>query len=195
MPEGPEVKIISEWMKSKICGKYLMNIFCDIHSKYRPKGIPGIKLINTSYPLQIIDVFCRGKQIFLCLQDDNNKYYINSTLGMEGHWILGRNDPNNIKSNSNHSNLWLKIGDKLYKNEYDNLIFETVLELYFNDSRHFGNFRILTENQHKNKITKDVGQDLLNDNINWEDYYPKIKQIMSRTKKLNISEFLLKQSY
>ena len=136
-------------------------------------------------PLHIKDVICKGKQIFFILIDKNGtKYYMNSTLGMEGKWLLERRWIES--SGKTHSNLWLNIYDDVSKN---------IFKLYYDDVRHGGNIRFLDENEYNNKITKEIGPDLLSENIEWNDYYNKVKNIMSRVSKLTLDKFLLDQKY
>ena len=200
MPEGPEVKIITEWLKSICVGKYYMSLFIDISSKYYKYELTGMKHIKNIQTLRIDDIICKGKQIFFVLINDQilyddynniyenyNKYYINSTLALEGYWSLQKQW---VKSTGNsHSNLWITLGDK-QNNKYEN-----IFNLYFDDSRHHGNIRILNEQEYTNKINKDIGPDLLNEEVEWDLYYTKVKNIMDRTRTLTLEDFLLKQNY
>jgi len=72
MPEGPEIKIITDWLS---------------------KNFSGTKIINNSKYPQINGFFiqtvkCKGKQIFFHLVNGDHKYYLNSRLALEGKWTL-----------------------------------------------------------------------------------------------------------
>ena len=157
----------------------------DKSSKYYPDGIRGIEYINGI--MKVIGVDCKGKYIFIKVQDANNNiYYIYNHLGMEGKWLKQRKW---LNTGNSHSNLWITIGHNLNGN-----IFENVFDFYFDDVRHYGKFEILSEDQYINKLNG-IGPDMLSDDVSFEIYYNKVQDIMSRTKTLNLAEFLLKQNY
>lgn len=191
MPEGPEVRIITGWIRSKIHQKYLLGIFHDYNSKFFKKGgIEGITLINSLFPIYISDVFCKGKHIYICLQKDNIKYYIYNHLNMEGHWRLDRKWRENGEITM-HSNLWMKVGSQ----QSDKELFADIFDIFFDDSRKFGKFAILTESEYQNRIKNELGPDLLNENVPWDLYHKRIKDIMSRVRTKNIADYLLDQKY
>ena len=180
MPEGPEAKIVTNYIRDMILNKYIMGIYLDRSSKYYPDGIPGIYVINSLFT-KVIEVNCKGKYIFIKLSDEEgNIYYIYNHLGMEGRWGLEKKA---------HSNVWMKMADK-----QNNGIYKNVFDFYFDDMRHYGKFEILNADQYNNKING-IGPDLLSDNISWEEYSNKMTGIIARTKTLNVAEFLLKQNY
>ncbi len=184
MPEGPEVKIITEWLRKQCKNKYMVSIYVDENSKYYERELEGYTMIMNKLPLYIENVTCKGKQIFFILTaNDGIKYYMNSTLGMEGNWRLERKWIES--SGKTHSNLWINIYD-------DN---KNIFKLYYDDVRHGGNLRFLNENDYNNKISKGIGPDLLSEKIEWNVYYDRIKDIMSRVRKLTLDNFLLEQKY
>lgn len=185
MPEGPEVRIITEWLQKTCMGAYCLSIFVDINSKYAYKELKGYD--SKLFPLYINNITCKGKNIFFHLINEDNPstvYYLNSTLGLEGHWTLKRKY--NQNSGKTHSNLWLNLTYCLNKDE--------CFQLYYDDSRHFGNLRLLNENQYQQKIDK-IGPDLLNENVSWDLYYQRMKTIMKRTRTLTVAKFIIKPDY
>ena len=185
MPEGPEVKIITEWLQKTCMGAYCLSIFIDINSKYVNNELKGYD--SKLFPLYINNITCKGKNIFFHLINEENpsiNYYLNSTLGLEGHWTL--NKEYNQKSGKTHSNLWLNLTYCLNKDE--------TFQLYYDDSRHFGNISLLNEEEYEEKLNK-IGPDLLNENVSWDLYYQRIKSIMKRTRTLTLAKFILKPEY
>src|SRR5579871_1033980 len=87
MPEGPEVKIISDQLKC-IIGRQITSIstadnkFADLHQ---------IKL-----PIYIRDITCYGKRIMIHI--DNNIIMVNF-LGMEGKWTFTEGKHTRVKMN------------------------------------------------------------------------------------------------
>lgn len=144
MPEGPEVRIITEWLRPRLINKYLFAVFYDNVSKYRNKGIDHYDELYKSLPLKIINISCKGKVIIFSLDQG---IYLTSQMGMSGRWQ---------KESSKHTNLWIKYGSLLSN---DVRLTET---LYFDDTRHHGHFDIYMNRfqlqQHK---LSNFGVDLL----------------------------------
>ncbi len=159
MPEGPEVKIITEQLSIQLKEKDIIGIeFTDkskfwnkapesskLHLTKFKKGIPGWEKIK--FPIKIYNITCKGKQIFFHLRSPLCTIYLNSTLGMEGRWLNHR---------EKHSDLWLNLG---YKNGRLNVIKE---KIYYDDSRHFGNLTLLNQIEYDRKLNK-LGPDVLSD--------------------------------
>jgi len=83
MPEAAEIRIISEYLNKHWSGKSIVGMGMDTKSKFNKTGIKGIDLIK--YPCKVIGVFPRGKLIIIeVANNDNNKLYLISQLGMEG---------------------------------------------------------------------------------------------------------------
>lgn len=181
MPEGPEVRIITEWLQSVCRDATCLSIFVDMQSKYYKKEIEGYEKIHKLFPMKINQVTCKGKNIFFHLVKNEETYYLNSTLGLEGHWTLLKEY--NQNSRKTHSNLWLT----LMKDK-------EIFPLYYDDSRHFGNLRVLDEKEYQARL-KIIGPDLLNENVSWENYYERIKGIIRRTRTLTLKKFIAKPEY
>ena len=84
MPEGPEVKIVTNWLQ-KVCTK-------------------AIIVNNSKFPqlngFTITHVHCKGKQIFFHLSKDPEVVYLNSRLGMTGRWT---------STEAKHTRFWMMI--------------------------------------------------------------------------------------
>jgi len=188
MPEGPEVHTIVDQLFPTLVGRYLLSIKWDIKSKYR-NGMTMYDNLSLHLPVQIKDVTCKGKQIFFELHseyvvnDVKNTciFYINCTLGMEGRWT---------KEPTKHCNLWFELGDVIKGENVKIQIFEE--NLYFDDSRHFGNITILTESEYENKL-KSIGPDLISDDINTGEWLSKANN--PRIKNKQICDYLMDQKY
>ena len=77
--------------------------------------------------MKVVDVNCKGKYIFIKIQDEDcNTHYIYNHLGMEGKLGFKK---------KKHSNVWIKVVDDLHEGRYKN-----VFDFYFDDMRHYGKF-------------------------------------------------------
>ena len=155
MPEGPEVRSITDKLSERMTGMVLIGLGWDQSSKYS-EGLPRYDHMSSILPMTIADVTCKGKQIFFHLvkeylvdgKEYTHRIYLNSTLGMEGKWMWGP---------GNHSNFWLTLGTR--KSSAIDLIVKSQI-VYFDDSRHFGNLTLMTEHEYHEKLGK-IGPDLL----------------------------------
>lgn len=194
MPEGIEIRVISEYLNKVWTGKLIIALGWDSASKFNRKPIKGLELVKV--PLKVIGVFPRGKLIIIeCLTVDNKMIYMVSQLGMEGKWV-------HIKEN--HSNFRLYFGNlNIEKNRYQ--VEDT---WWYDDSRHFGHFNVYSDTK---EIDKNHGPCLLttalveNNFIKKESLrkyqtYSNINHFTSCIKNKRIAtkeicDFLMKQKY
>ncbi len=199
MPEGPEVKLVATWLNELCTGKHLdpeNPVQWDSKSRYAKKsGPPGYELLTDKTKFLIEEVRIKGKHIFFVVTSPNqgsNIIYLHSHLGMEGKWVLDSHHlPNGVsRPNSKdksyarreHSNLFLNFLDLSTGNN----------KLYFNDSRHFGAFDVMTEEQYQKKI-KAIGPDLLSEEVSLDQWSSVIKR--KRIARKQICDFLMEQKY
>lgn len=191
MPEGPEVRRMADGLREYLVGKDLADIQYDTKSRYANSGMANLSQLRELMPLRIISVKSMGKKIIISLGNRGElieRYYLVSSLGLEGHWTF--------KPRSN-SNLWLITGKK------DGRLF--ILDeqpLYFDDSRHFGTLEIILTNGLLLTRLKDIGPDLLTNEITFQQWYNITrsgKQNDSRPKvsiqRMQICKFLMEQKY
>jgi formamidopyrimidine-DNA glycosylase len=186
MPEGPEVRTITDVLNEKLQGSTLIEMYYVSTGKFA-NGIPGQKQVKTLFPATIEQVICKGKQIFFVFRSilTNESFYLNSTLGMEGRWTWTR---------EKHSNFWMVIGvDVNTSTKY--CLYKHKLNVYFDDSRHFGNLTLMTQNEYETKLTK-IGPDLLAETITEQQWNDKIDSVIKRSRRpKQICEFLMNQDY
>ena len=163
MPEGPEVKIITDGLNSTYSKLKLVGIRWNKKSKYA-SGLDNYRQIESLFPLRLEKVICKGKQIFFCF---TNNIYINSTLGMTGTWI---------KQSSKHSNLWMNFGIILPKKQKRLKINLVKTQLYFNDPIKYGNLRIFLDKQSFEKKWNSIGPDLLLGLVSHELWSQKLRK-------------------
>jgi DNA-formamidopyrimidine glycosylase len=144
MPEGPEVKIMTDQLCSRLKDRHLFEINI-IGGKFIRLPPDNINLFKNILPNKIIDVKCKGKFIYFTF---SNNWYIFNTLGMTGNW-------SEVKEK--HSSIHFKLEDG---------------DIYFNDARRFGTFKCIQGNDVLQQKLNSLGLDLLsaainNDNIKY----------------------------
>lgn len=146
MPEGPEVKTITDELNNLLINKQFMT-FEILGGRYKNKYPENFELFQKSLPLKINKINCKGKFIWFDLDND---WSIWNTLGMSGGWHIHGHKP--IK----HSDIKIMV---------DNL------ELWFTDQRHFGTFKFCNDKDKLEKKLASIGPDLLSDDSYTKDQF------------------------
>lgn len=172
MPEGPEVRIMAESLNEALQGKICCRILVGPKSKYwnKPKSeYENLSVENDGYKHVIIErkinyVDAYGKKILFVMDD----ILFISSCGMEGHWLW---EP------SNNTGI---------------IVCCDGVNAFFDDSRHFGDFRIIPHSQYSD-IMKNVGKDYLRDEVSFEMFRDTIRQTKLLQKE--ICWFLMEQKF
>tara|TARA_B100000674_G_scaffold490570_1_gene506777 strand:- start:1446 stop:2273 length:828 start_codon:yes stop_codon:yes gene_type:complete len=143
MPEGPEVRRMSQDLASVLTEKTLEEINV-LSGRYTKKDIVGLTEINRVLPTKILGAGCHGKFIYALTSSGFNIW---NTLGMSGRWS---------KKRTKHSRVELKI------REEDSV--------YFEDIRNFGTLKVVYGKNALIKKLKSLGPDLLAEDID-EDFF------------------------
>lgn len=177
MPEGPEVRIISDCLNDKISDHVLKTIkFLNNSKVYQDKKLFSSDydiLYNSEDDYNYIDindtcyiVTSYGKKVCFLF----NSFAIISSLNMEGRW--------SFKQDSNTSIIL----------EFDSMC------IYFKDIEKRANFGIVNYNSDAfNHTFKEVGYDLMDDTTTLDLFTEVIKN--KRLRKKKIFEFILEQKY
>lgn len=139
MPEGPEVKRITEKLSGYICGEKITSI--DILSgRYVSHGPPeGFAELVNMLPATVLDVKCKGKFIYIVF---NNGYSMWNTLGMAGSWSPVPTKHSRVKLNFSGG------------------------AAYFNDIRNFGTIKVTNDPKKLRDKLQDLGPDMLSESVN-----------------------------
>ena len=118
MPEGPEVKIVSDYLNKELKNQIITSFeYCS--APYKVKYSELIHELNKLVPLNFDKVFCIGKTSFIKLSNDK---YFSYHLGMTGSW-----------STEKFKHAHLKVDTKQKKS------------IYFHDIRRFGNIKLISQ--------------------------------------------------
>lgn len=153
MPEGPEVKSLTNWLNKQVKNKNLLDINIQF-GRYKKHAPPiGWKKLKKQLPLKIKKINSKGK--FIWWEFYNSELTIWNTLGMSGWW--------NYK-NKKHNNLSFKISKST---------------LYFNDVRNFGTIKICTKDNLQKKLNN-LGPDVLSE-TNFDEFYKRLNRKRNNT--------------
>lgn len=218
MPEGPEVRRITDKLRSRVKGKSLLwlELIQNVSSqKYIQSLQPLWTQVQHLFPSTCLDVICRGKQIFFFLE---NGICMFGGLGMEGHWYYFdrpeavQNYLSGTSSAQNpHPKFCLHFGkSREIKGFYWQV---SQLQLWYDDKRNFGNFTIGTWSDGFAKMAE-LGPDLLATRHPFKDLHPIVQKalpplffepvtldrfrseiISPRRANMNICKFLMEPKY
>lgn len=182
MPEGPEVRLVSEYLNTKLTGTAIYSIVC--YDTFKVRNLdPKMNLVGRI----ITTVTVKGKSILILLDDGS---FLESKLNMEGKWE---------RFPSKHCRCVVTISRTLTPNNSAPSISLQLLDEYcFNDTRHFGS---LSYHITADDLNKRVGPDLLayaltygTDGKGIMAYYTsRIRN--PRIKDKDITYFLMEQKY
>jgi len=177
MPEGPEVKIVTELINDYIRSYDIID--CKIiGGRYlRHENPKNYDKFIESLPLKIDRIYSKGKGIFFELEKG---WYIYNTLGMTGQYSTEK-DKYCALEFSFQKNKNLKNTDK---------VLNIKKKLYFRDIRNFGTIKFINDLAEYNFELNKLGPDLLDNDTTLIIFMDRIK----KHKNKNITQVLMNQS-
>ena len=145
MPEGPEVKRISEYLNNFFRQNSILDISI-LKGRYLKKLPDGFKDIK--FPLAVKKIKTKGKFIYFIL---NNDISIWNTLGMSGYWSTLKKKHANVCFKTNKGNI------------------------YFIDQRNFGTLKFCYDYNCLESKLNNIGPDMLSLSMNYSIFYERIK--------------------
>lgn len=137
MPEGPEVKSITDYLNRACRNKTLTDINI-LGGRYKKHGPPkGFDNLKKKLPLVVKSIKCKGK--FMYWEFKDSEFTLWNTLGMSGWWH---------RKDEKHNNVEFLFGEK---------------KMYFNDMRNFGTIIICNVDKLEKKLAT-LGPDILSKN-------------------------------
>jgi formamidopyrimidine-DNA glycosylase len=149
VPEGPEVKVVSDGIRNHILGRSIVNaqILSGRYTKSEPEGWDSIgKILN----VKVSEVGCKGKFIYVSF--DNGMHFFN-TLGMTGSWSAAERK---------HSRIQFDLDDGG--------------RIYFNDTRNFGTLKLIEKKSALAEKLKTLGPDMLAEDVSDSVFIRSIKK-------------------
>ena len=148
MPEGAEVRIISEGLSRNVGIRKITSITA-LSGRYTRKQIPGLDdfrtLIKEKGSVKVTGVGVKGKLIFWMLTDET---FLLNTLGMTGDWSIDENH-------------------KYARVKFD---FNSGDPVYFVDMRNFGTIKLIKGKRKFLEKLESLGPDMLNEDVTFENF-------------------------
>ena len=176
MPEGPEILITAQYLKSKLKKKKITSIEV-LSGRYTHQDLKGFNL-TTNTSLIIDTVESKGKFMWMKLIDNSNRsIYMMNTFGLTGSWSFTLTKSARIKitiqSNTDSS--------KKYN-------------LYFLDSRNFGTVEFTSNQEILQKKLDSLAPDVLKMDMDDNALIRHINNFMSKSRKnMNLVKVLMDQ--
>lgn len=165
MPEGPEIKLESDFLNKNIKNKILKS-FTFYDGRYKKKKLPiGWDKFISLLPLKIKNINVKGKFLWFSFHDTNITIW--NTFGLTGFW-------------SKKKTKYLK-----FIINYDNN-----KKIFFNDKLGYGTIKVSFDKKTLINKLDTLGCDILDPNENSNNF---IKKIRSKKKNIEIGKILLDQ--
>ena len=144
MPEGPEVKKLTDYLRKKILNENLLEIDILGGRYFKHNNLKNYKNFVKELPSKIININCKGKFIYM---EFKNEWILFITLGMSGWFRISNNK-------EKHDNISFKFKEK---------------ELLFNDYRNFGTLMFMRREDLDKKLNL-LGSDILDIKFDYEEF-------------------------
>lgn len=178
MPEGPEVVIETQYLKSKLKNKTITSVKV-LSGRYTHEELTGSDLFKKGHSYKITDINSKGKFIWFELKDvkTDDYIYIANTLGMTGRWEFYNNDSARIR---------FRVCCDGKKKKYN---------LYYIDPRNFGQINFYSDHDDLQKRLDKLAPDVLKSNLSDSKVVDLIDNFISSSKKdKNIVKVLMDQN-
>ena len=149
MPEGPEVRIVTDSLERALRGRAITQITY-LYGRYTKHGPPdGHNEISLVLPQDVSVVSCKGKFIYIQLAND---WTIWNTLGMTGSWSSVQ---------QKHSRAQIRLDDGS--------------SVFFNDIRNFGTLKYVHGLSALKSKLKTLGPDMLTEDVDCKTFIARMR--------------------
>jgi DNA-formamidopyrimidine glycosylase len=166
MPEGPEVKLITEYLNSQIENQVITNIEF-ISGRYNQTIPQGFEEFYDNLPFLIEGVYCKGKFIYITCYKEDSRFHICHSLRMTGSWSTTKKE---------HTRWYFELKDRP--------------SLYFSDPRNFATISFIDSDEELQEILSSLGPDIMTPEFTFQKW----KSLLSQHPNKNITDFLMTQN-
>lgn len=162
MPEGPEVRIVTDSLASALAGRSINEIIYH-YGRYTKHGLPdGHDELSAVLPQKITTVSCKGKFIYITLESE---WSIWNTLGMTGSWSR-----------------------KKTKHSRAEIVLDDLTSVYFNDVRNFGTLKYVLGTNELQKKLDSLGPDMLAEDVSYKTFIDRMRKKNDRIVTVNLMD-------
>lgn len=182
IPERPETATTAVILNRDLAGKTLLNLYIAPQSRYAKTGtFAGMHYLTQN--MEIMCISSRGKKMIIALKrSDGVIIYLVSFFGMEGRWLY---------KPENHVSIILEVAT--IRKLRNHTIISDRRTISYCDARRFGILEAVATQAEYDHVFKEVGPDLLYDQISVQDYAASIRG--PRLAKKEICTWMLNQKY
>ena len=149
MPEGPEVRLVTDGLAKTIVGHKIVSAEI-LSGRYAKKQPDGWDVLQGSLPLDVKSTDCKGKFIYSELSGGK---FLLSTLGMTGSW-----------------------SSRLTKHSRLKFVLDDGGTVYFNDIRNFGTVKLINSRSLLDKKLNELGPDMLSGDVSDDVFIRSIRR-------------------
>jgi DNA-formamidopyrimidine glycosylase len=179
MPEGPEVVISTQYLKSKLLNKHVSFVKV-LSGRYTRQKLEGLSLFKKGHTYKITEIDSKGKFIWFVLTDTSNKndkIYVTNTLGMTGKWGFYKDSSARVR---------FRICCETKNKKYN---------LYYSDQRNFGTLNFYSDRDELDKKLDKLAPDILKGGLTDKSVVDLMNEFIKNSKKnKNIVKVLMDQS-
>jgi DNA-formamidopyrimidine glycosylase len=166
MPESAEVKLTTEYLKSKLENKVITEWYFQ-SGQYENKSPDGFDEFEANLPLIVENVQCKGKFIYFTLFNEKGYFYIMHSLRMTGRW-------------QDYEDKYCRWYVELDNKEL----------LWFRNPRCFATLDFTPHRPKLQKYLDKLGPDILTEDFSLDVW----KNLVNKHKNKNITSFLMNQN-
>jgi DNA-formamidopyrimidine glycosylase len=185
MPEGPEILITTQYLKTKTRKKTIKS-FEIISGRYTHEKMKGIELTKNT-PMTVISIDSKGKFMWFKLKDKNDKIiYLLNTFGLTGKWsFISDETENRQQVTSGRFKMTIQSRTQAGKT-YD---------LFYIDPRNFGTIEFTDKKEVLQKKLDKLAPDILKNEMSNNDLANMLKKYRDKTRKnKNLVKVLMDQN-
>lgn len=166
MTEGPEIKLITDYLNEKLENRALVDIhFCS--GQYEDSFPDGFENIEEFFPLLFEGVYCKGKLIYFTLFNENKRFYILQDILLNGYWDTEE-----------------RIGKRWY------FLLDNHEKLFFYDNSMLCTLKFIDNEEEIKEALSSIGPDIFSDEFTLSYWKGKIRENENK----NITTFLMDQN-
>lgn len=167
MPEGPEVCITAQYLKSKLKNRHVTKLEI-LSGRYTHGKLKGAEYLDGKTHYIVNDVSSKGKLLWMTMtnsKDTTDKLYLISHFGLTGGWSFHKSNSDRIR---------LIVNNEKKKKKY---------HLYYSDDRNFGTIGLTKDLNDVTDKTDKLAPDLLKTEFTPQQFLDMVNTFVNKSSK------------